>query len=208
MAEKDFDLLSWLETGTTATREVDIYIDHAAYQELVEVEAEQASLEAELAEARESALTLHSAGRIEELAEQITALETAITAASAALVASKMVWTVRALSDTEISASIKAVPLPKAPLKPEGYLNDKVLAKLQNQAHAYAAAKVAADKARKIWMVAEATVAITTTSGTKTGITVGELERLLDRPHGAMWLNTVYDAVEAATSQEAAPSVP
>ena len=199
MAEKDFDLLSWLETGTTATREVDIYINHDAYQELNRLEAEFAALEDAKAG---GGLSLGEAGRFLDLEDEITA-------ASEALVASKMTWLVRALSDKEISESLVAVPMAKAPLKPEGYLNDKVLAKLQNQAHAYAQEKLRTDKARKIWIIAQATQTITTTSGVKDGITVAEMEALLERPHGYLWLETIYQAVEAATSQDAVPtSVP
>jgi len=191
-----FDLFDWLETGTTATREVEIYNDHEAYQKLTALTTEFDELSAD------ATLSLAQAARIAQLEDEIAV-------AREELAASKLVWKVRSLSEKEIQESLKAVPGPKMPTKPEGVMSDKVREKFEARAQAYGEAKVKADIGRKVWVVAKATTTLTGAAGDiKQGITVAELERLLDTPHGSAWIARVYQAVEDATTQEATPDFP
>jgi len=191
---KDFDLFAWLDTGTTATRDVVIYNDHEAYQEAKAVNEELDNVE-------QDDMTLGAGARRAQLREQLVAL-------SDRMEASKMVWQVRALSDSEIQASQAAHPEPKLPIEPTGIMNDKLREKYETRMHAYREAKIAIEVARRLWVIECATTTITTEAGSREGITTAELEKLLQRPHGSKWITLVYNAVLAATSQEVTPDFP
>jgi hypothetical protein len=199
VADAGFDFFAWLETGTIATRDVEIFIDHDAYAKSVAIQKQLTELD------DEDALTLTEAATVEDTRELLLSQ---LEAAVARLEASKMVWSVRALSDDEINASYEAVPQVFEPMKPEGYMSDKVRAKWETRVLAYAKAKAKADADRRLWVVAQATEKIVTTTGTLTGITVEGLKTMLGRPHGAAWIAAVYKEINDAINQEATPPLP
>jgi hypothetical protein len=193
---ESFDLLEWLNTGTIATREVNLYIDHETYQAWVEANKALKELEDNA-----PALSLSDGASRAELRERINEL-------AEKLDDSKMVWTVRALSDTEIEQSLEAVPGPKLPIKPDGVMGEKLQAKWEARANQYGTEKVAADAERRLWVVQRATEKIITPAGEKLGVEISELKAMSARPHGAGWIAALYAAIEEATSQNATPDIP
>jgi len=192
MAENTFDLFDWLNTGTIATRDVDIYIDHEAYGKLQ-------ALVADLDEHGD--VSLGGGAQRAQLRAQIDQLREQLEA-------SKMVWRVRAISDAEAKESLEAVPAPRLPVKPDGLLNKQAQAKWQAEAAVFAKESAKADAARRLWVIALATEQIETTLGVQDSITVADLEKILNRPHGSGWLARIHQAIEEATTQEVTPDFP
>jgi hypothetical protein len=197
-----FDLLEWVSTGSIATREVTLFIDHETYQATRVLVKELRQLENVDRDLPVSVdMNAERVARIEAIKAELAELNDK-------LAASKMVWTMRALSDVEIQESMDAVPGPRLPIKPDGVLTEKTQTKWEARANEYGEAKVKADGERRLWVVQKATQNIVTTAGETDTVTIETLKGLQARPHGAAWINKLYAAVEEATSQEVTPDLP
>jgi hypothetical protein len=205
-----FDLLDWIQTGTVARRQVPIFIDHAAF-------AEYQRLTGRLKELGWSALEATRAERpadgpldepVNPHTEEIAALEEELAGVEERLFASRMVWTVRALSRDEIEATFDQCPDPKLPVPPKDgaakAVHDKWMEKVSENQKGIRNA----DRTRELLMIQAATESVETARGVRDEVTVEELRAIRSRPHGAAWMDQLSEAIAAATNENAEPPVP
>jgi len=112
----EFDLMDWLNTGTIARRRVTIYNDPSLVDEFERIEARLAELGWSDDETPGQAKA--DAPLVDPAAEEIEDLLAERDSVIARWDAAKSVWTVRAVSQTEVERSFDEVPIPKAPTPP------------------------------------------------------------------------------------------
>ncbi|GAA1992925.1 hypothetical protein GCM10009718_33310 [Isoptericola halotolerans] len=201
---EDFDLLAFVETGTIATREVVIYTDHEAARRCQEIEAALDALDDDGPDDRKQDAPLGAESDETRRAE----LEAEAEQWLERLQASKMTWTVRALSNDEIKASFDVVAAPKMPVPPKEGVAQAIKDRWHERVEEYGRKKAEADEDRNLVLVANAVVGIETPAGSTGSVTVEQLKALRSKPHGQQWIDRLYTAVDAATSDEVEPPVP
>lgn len=215
LTEAAFDLLDWIKTGTVARRQVVIFTDHEAHSEAARITAEMDALgwTAEQAAEDERRRGRPADGPLSEAgdsgtADQLAALERELGTWSERLDASRMVWTVRAISQDEAQRAYDAIKQPSMPLPPK----EGAAASVQ-EAWAARVAEVnvkrrEADELRQLHAIAAAVESVETPAGVREGVTVDELKALRGIPHGAQWIEKLAAAMDAATTEDIAPPVP
>ena len=192
----DFDLIAFLDTGTVATRDVRIYIDHESFGAHRTVLADIARLRAEYGE------HLPSSGVVDaDLEAKAVELEERLRA-------SEIVWTVRAASRDEYQAAFKSVKRPKHPNAPKDKAPQPIVDAYHAKVEEYALAKLEADETFKVTLLAEVVIAVKTPAGCSDGITVDELQSLRSRPHGQQWIDLLWAAFNEASDERAEPPIP
>ena len=210
---ESFDLLDWINTGTVARRQVPLYIDHDAYAEVKRLceELEELGWTAEQAaeDARRAPQDGPLSGSVDAYrTEQMRALEAELESWSARLDASRMLWTVRAVSEDEVRASFDAIPVPKAPLPPKDGAAQAIQERWMERVSEFNRAKAAAEEERKLHLIAAAVTCVETVKGARDVVTIDELRALRSRPHGGQWIERLYKAIGEATDENAEPPVP
>jgi len=201
---ESFDLLAWIDTGTIATREVTLFIDHEAAVEYADIQKQLAVLQAEadavLAEDGPMTYTPPHADEIADLEAQAEVLQGRLDAA-------KAVWTVRAISHDELKQVFNSIKYPKAPVPPKDGAAKPLVEAFYDKSEAYGLAKMEVDEARKVALVATAVTSVVTGVGVRDSVTAEELQLLKKRPHGQQWLDMLWAAVESASDSKVTPPV-
>lgn len=201
VTEDSFDLMGWIESGTVARREVTIYNDPALVTEYNQLQAQLDELgysddeEARTQRAQDATLGDGHGAEIQDLLDRMADLYSRWQD-------SKAVWTVRAVSVDEINAAQKQLPDPKMPIPPKEGAAQRLQDAWAEKAREYSLEKVQADEDRKLVLLAIAVVGIETPAGSATGATFEQLKALRSRPHGAQWIELLYQAMEAATEND------
>jgi hypothetical protein len=185
---EDFDLLEFIDSGTIARREVVIYTDHEAAARCHEIAAEP------------------DAGPEESLGETTSDAEAAEWLER--LMASKMTWTVRALSSDEIERAMDEVKPPAMPVPPNNNAPRQVHEQWAEQVREYNVAKAKADADRRLVLISYAVLGVETARGTLAAVDVDTLRGLRAKPHGQGWIDKLYAAVDEASSEDVEPPVP
>ncbi|MCL1801920.1 MAG: hypothetical protein FWG25_11270 [Promicromonosporaceae bacterium] len=197
----DFDFFAFLDSGTVATREVHLFVDHEAAQRHVEIQHRIAELEDEESPVDELAnLTI-----AESANPELDALRAEAILVEERLDVSRMVWKVQALSAERIQQIEDGLPDPKTPAPPKDNAGEKAreawVARMVEHSKKVADVKME----RSFAFIAAAVKSITTADGVKTSIAVDELRALRARPHGQQWLNKLSKAALAATDADVEP---
>lgn len=212
--DDDFNLREWIESGTTATRKVVIYNDPALaeqYQALAD------RLE-KVDEKRKTAGGDEAMGAPDEAEEIIAAMEDLYEQFQA----SKATWTVRGLTQDEVSVIVEAHPNPDKPAEPVApqrpsrsaqpstmakYETDRrhhqgEMAKYNNVVREWLKACGVAETRRNLAYIATAVVSVETPRGTVSKVSVADLDAMRARVHGVVRINHLLNAVNAATEGE------
>lgn len=203
-----FDLLDYIHSGTIATREVVLYADEAAGDELDRlVKALEALGWSEDGQALRSGERpqdgpLDESGDEAEIADL---LEQAV-AAKEALESSRSVWTVQALSDEAAREAMDSVEMPKMPTPPKESAPERERERYLARHIAYGKEREKAEREQRRALLAAAIVSVETPSGTVDGATVEQLRALDSRPGGKKWLDKLWVALEDAAKAD--PDVP
>lgn len=181
-----FNLDQWIETGTTANEQVVIYANRALAGEYTALERRLAALEdagdESIENGAEQAALLR---KMEDLYERWQA--------------SKATWTVRALSDEEVRAVYDKHPTPKAPQKPADDAPAEVKQAWQGAMEMHLRALTLATDERNLAYVEAAVTRVETTLGAVAVVTIDQLRRMRNRPHGSQDLNRLIEAVNRVT---------
>jgi hypothetical protein len=205
VTENTFDLMEFIETGTVARREVVIYTDHEAAAKCADLQKRIDELTDD--DDRDRAPKdgpLSGDGGGDELA----ALEAEAEQWLERLQASRMVWTVRALSQTEVEKSFDVVPVPKMPAPPPDNAPDKLRDRWMERVAKYHQDDEKAKQERTLVLIATALQSVETPKGIVGSVDVDTLRALRDKPHGKSWIDKLYTAVNEASSEDVAPPVP
>lgn len=197
----------WLKTGTIGRRTVTIYADVEAGKRLAEIDQRLTELTAAADDTDAPVDAPLSASTAPEIAE----LEAEAEVLLDRLEDSKSVWTVRAVSQDEVEATYTAergVVSPKMPVPPPQGAAQKVQERYAENFRAYAERNEQARKERRLHLLVIAVETIETARGTREGVTLEQLHALQARPHGQQWIDTLYQAVQAATEQDVEPPRP
>lgn len=207
LTEHAFDLLDWIESGTVARRQVVIHNNPRVAEEFATIEARLAELGHTDDETGDGTVRDEPLGGSVEDAE-IEQLLAAREDVEARWEAARSTWTVRAVSQEEVEASFDEVPPPKPPLRPKNFdaAPDKIRAAFVEASAKHQRANAKANEDRQIVLIATALVSIETARGTATSVSVDALRALRSKPHGKQWIDKLYAAVDAATSED--PEVP
>lgn len=207
LTEDAFDLLGWIESGTVARRQVVIHNNPRLAEEFAAIEARLAELGYTDDETGDGAVGDEPLGGSAEDAE-IEQLLAAREGVEARWEAARSTWTVRAVSQEEVEASFDEVPPPKSPLRPKNLdaAPDRIRAAFVEASASHHRANAKANEDRQIVLIATALVSIETARGTATSVSVDALRALRSKPHGKQWIDKLYAAVDAATSED--PEVP
>lgn len=198
ITENTFDLLEFVKRGTSARREVEIYTDHEAAAECQRI--------GELIESADDADDdadgpLGSATTVERLTEEVTPwLER--------LKASRMTWTVRALSAEEIDQAFEEMPPPKMPVPPKENAPRPLQEAFTDRVVGYNKHKAKIDGERRLLLISYAVEGISTAAGTQDSVSADDLRALRAQPHGQGWIDRLWTAVDEASSEEVEPPVP
>jgi len=194
VAEVEFDLDEWLSTGTLARRSVEIYNDPSLAAEFDEldrrlkaVQVDDADPEATMGTPSEATEILAAMDELHERWE-----------------ASKATWVVRALTEDEVKAIIDEHPDPEIPpLLAEKREEGAAVSEERLEAgRVYMAAREAVVTERNLAMIARAVVEVRVRAGVARGVTLEQVRRLRERPHGKLQATRLLEAVESATSGE------
>ena len=196
---EDFDLLAFVATGTIARREVVIYNDHEAARECQRL---QEAIDA--ADDEDPKTDGPLGGDFQSKAE----LEAEAASWLERLQASKMTWTVRALSAEEIDRAYEAVPDPKMPTPPKDGAAQGLKDRFTERWVAYQVDVEKAKADRRLVLIAAAVESIETPAGVSGAITAETLRSLRGKPHGQGWIDRLWAAVDEASSEEVEPPVP
>lgn len=207
VTEETFDFLEWLDTGTIARRQVVIYNDHATFEEYVKVQERLDELghtdePAESTKPKDGPLSGDpAAGEIADLLVQRDELLERLDR-------SKATWTVRAISQPEMESTFDVVPVPKQPMPPKDNAPAAVQEKWLDKLREYQLAAAKATDDRNLAILAIAVVGVETARGSVDHVTFEQLKAMRSKPHGAQWIERLRAAVDAATTEDAAPPLP
>lgn len=205
-----FDLIDWINRGTVGERDVVIYNDPSLVAEYERLEARHAELLRDADDDPEATLAdEHPAAAIErEMVELYERFE-----------ASKMTWTIRALTDAEVRAIHERLPLPdgpREPREPKGspkasqawaeYRRALAAYKADLERHLERVAEVQDD--RNLHTIAAATMRVTTTAGTVDGVTYEQVRALREGPYGKVRVERLINAISDLTTKEAVIPAP
>lgn len=179
----DFDLMTWIQSGTVATRTVEINNNPALAAEAEALEAEMAAAEAEVGEMGED--------RPMSWVDPRPDIEARMADLYERWEASKTTWTVRALAHDEIEKAFEAVPSPKQPVAPLPQAGKKAAEEHAEKLTAWGKALHEADRERTLHIIAAAVVSVESQRGRAEGVTVEALRALRDRPHGDSWVGHI-----------------
>ena len=198
ITESTFDLLEFVKRGTSARREVEIYTDHEAAAECQRINELLADAEDDEGDADGP---LGSATTVERLAEEVDPW-------LARLQASRMTWTVRALSAEEIDQAFEQIPPPKTPVPPKENAPRPLQEAFTDRVIAYNKSKAQVDADRRLLLISYAVEGVSTPAGTQDSVSVEDLRALRAQPHGQGWIDRLWQAVDEASSEEVEPPVP
>lgn len=207
----DFDLMTWLESGTIGRTTVVTYNDVAAGKRLAEIDARLDELgyaddEAE----KDAAAAFPKDEPLSATADVDVEVEQLLAEAEVLLPrheASKMVWHLRAVSAEEIDAAHDKYEVPRPPSDPGPNASPQQREKFGTKALAYGRARTEYDRNVRLEITATAAEHVETPAGSQE-VTVALLRRLRGRPHGQEWLDRLYKAADDATKDDAEPPRP
>lgn len=204
---EDFDLLDYITSGTVARREVILYADDEAGQELL---AAMGALESlgwtEDGATRDGDDATRSERSLAGDGAEIEELKARALAAQERLDASRSVWTVQALSSEESSEILESLPLPTMPVPPKESAGDRERARYQKQFLEYRKAAERVEKEQQYALLARSIVSVERPSGITTGVTLEHIRALGARPGGELWFKKLWAGLNEA--QVSDPDVP
>lgn len=202
LTEDSFDLLSYIQSGTVARRQVTIYNDPEAGDQLMRLLDELRELgwsedaEPDPDKVKDGPLSgSPNQSEIDDLLEQAEA-------AQARLEVSKSVWTVRALSPDEIEATFDVVPVPSMPTPPKDGVAQPIRDKYAQKFERYMKTKTQAEADRRLAIIATAVVSVETPRGAVDSVSLDTLKALRAKPQGQQWADRLYQAVEDAQGSD------
>jgi len=187
---ENFDLMSWIASGTVATRTVAIHNNPALAADAEALEAEYVAAEKAVADMGDD--------RPVSWKDPRPAIEKRMAELHDRWEASKATWTVRALSHDEIEGAFDAVPSPKQPVAPLPQAGKKAAEDHAEKMTEWARKVHEADRERTLHLIVAAVVKVETVQGCierEPGdppiLTVDAIRALRDRPHGDQWVGHI-----------------
>lgn len=191
-----FDMDGWLSTGTVVRREVPAWADQVAARRAQEIDARLTELG--VGTAPEGDVPLDAE---DENVEEIEALTAEAAEVTDRLAASKVVFTVRGITDDEIEAVIKEHPAPRLPMGAPAKASPEQQQKALDRLARYTAAKAEVDAERLLHQIALCVETVTTPTGTAHGVTTDGLRRLKGEAFGGHLLERLWGAIVAARAE-------
>lgn len=191
-----FDIEGWLSTGTVVRREVPAWSDQVAARRAQEIDARLTELG--VGEGQKGDAPLDSAG---ENFDEIEALVAEAEEVADRLAASKVVFTVRGITDEEIEQVSRDVPAPKVPVGAPAKASPEQQQKAMDRIARYGELKKAVDEERLLRQIAMCVETVTTPTGTAHGVTPDGLRKLKGEAFGGQLLERLWNAILAARAE-------
>ncbi|ROR95981.1 hypothetical protein EDD28_0551 [Salana multivorans] len=202
----DFDLISYINSGTVARREVVIYADEQAAGELIDALAALRALG--WSDDEEPRPSTPKDGPLDEPSEPagVGLLLDRARAAQERLDASRSVWTVQALSSETADDIMAEHPLPKMPTPAKDSASERERERYQERYLAYRESVDRTQREQRYALLSRAVVSVETPHGTAEGASVEQLHAIDARPGGQKWIDRLWSALDEAQTQD--PDVP
>lgn len=203
----DFDLLDYIKSGTIAKREVALYADERAGEELVALIAQLKDL-GWSEEGQDEKATRPKDGPLDATSDETDIADLLEKARSAQerLDSSKSVWTVQAISPEVADAALESIKDPKAPIPPKEGAAERVKEAYQDRYVEYRKGCDVAERDRRLVLLSEAIISVETPNGTSSGVSIDHLKALRQRAGGQKWIDKLWSGLNEAQSED--PDVP
>lgn len=179
------------------TEEVTLFANQRATQELEELYKRQNKL---LKASHDTADERTYGG--DEFRSELDEINSQIPALEEKVIASRSVWTMRALRRDELVAIEKEFPLPRMPIPTDNLESKQSQAAWKRRSDEYAAQVQEVNEKRAIAEIAKSCVSVETARGRASGVTHMQLHKMLDAEYGKYRIDLLHGAVKDATDEE------